>query len=187
MPQGLVRACLRLRYVGRIVAARAAPVALAWLVLAGSGCSATGLGATEPQLAKARDRASAGADVFANECVRCHGKRGQGLAGAPEVLGPGALPEYPRSMSSGMQAMVDPDQLQIQQQTRPAGAPTRDVFRTADDLHTYIHDHLPKSRAAAMKNEDYWALVTFMLAVQGADVPPDGIGPNNASTFPIPR
>lgn len=169
----LVRVCLR--------------IGLATLVFGGYACSTAGLGATEPQLAKARDRASAGADVFANECVRCHGKRGQGLAGAPEILGPGALPEYPRNMNSGMQAIVDPDQLQIQQQTRPAGAPTRDVFRTAGDLHAYVHDHLPKSRAAAMKSEDYWAVVTFMLAAQGADVPPEGIGPNNATSIPIPR
>jgi mono/diheme cytochrome c family protein len=169
----LDRACLR--------------IGLAALVFSSHGCSAASLGATEPQLAKAKDRASAGADVFANECVRCHGKRGQGLAGAPEILGPGALPEYPRNMSTGMQAIVDPDQLQIQQQTRPPGAPTRDVFRTADDLHAYVHDHLPKSRAAAMKGGDYWAVVTFMLAAQGADVPPDGVGPNNATSIPIPR
>jgi cytochrome c len=162
-------------------------IGLATLVFGSYGCSTAGLGATEPQLAKARDRASAGADVFANECVRCHGKRGQGLAGAPEILGPGALPEYPRNMNSGMQAIVDPDQLQIQQQTRPSGAPTRDVFRNADDLHAYLHDHLPKSRAAAMKSEDYWAVVTFMLAAQGADVPSEGIGPNNAASIPIPR
>jgi cytochrome c len=160
---------------------------VAAMLVAGYGCSTATLGATEPQLANGRDRASAGADVFVNECARCHGRRGQGLAGAPEILGPGALPEYPRSMSSGMQAIVDPDQLQIQQQTRPAGAPTRDLFRTAADLDAYVHDHLPKARAAAMKDDDYWAVVTYMLVVQGAEVPAQGIGPANAGTIVIPR
>lgn len=162
-------------------------VVVAAALCAGFGCSTASLGATEPQLAKGRDRASAGADVFANECARCHGGRGQGLAGAPEILGPGALPEYPRSMSSGMQAVVDPDQMQIQQQTRPNGAPTRDLFRTTADLEAYVHNHLPKARATAMKDDDYWAVVTYMLAVQGADVPPQGIGPGNATTISIPR
>jgi cytochrome c len=177
----------RVAHVLRICAAPSALVVLAAVIGAGFGCSTATLGATEPQLAKGRDRASAGADVFANECARCHGKRGQGLAGATEILGPGALPEYPRNMSSGMQSIVDPDQLQIQQQTRPAGAPTRDVFRTAADLYAYVRDHLPKSRAAAMKDDDYWAVVTYMLAVQGADVPAQGLGPSSASSFPMPR
>jgi mono/diheme cytochrome c family protein len=150
-------------------------------------CGATLLGATETQVATARDRASAGANVYTNECARCHGRRGEGLAGAPPILGPGALPEYPRDTSGGMQAVTDPDQIQIQQQTRPSGAPRRDQFHTAQDLYAYVRVHLPKARAAGMKADDYWAVVTFLFAAQGADVPTEGIGPNNADSFPIPR
>ncbi len=150
-------------------------------------CGTSRLGATEPQLANARDRAGAGGNVYTNECARCHGPRGEGLAGAPPTMGLDALPEYPRDTSGGMRAVTDPEQLQIQQQTRPTGAPTRDPFRNAQDLYEYVRVHLPKSRAANMKADDYWAVVTFILAAQGAAVPADGIGPNNASSFPIPR
>jgi mono/diheme cytochrome c family protein len=161
--------------------------ALAVFAVALPACGSTHIGATEAEVASARDRASAGANVFTNECVRCHGGRGEGLANAPGILGPGGLPEYPRDSSSGIQAVTDPDQIQIQQQMRPSGAPRRDPFRSAQDLYAYVRNHLPKSRAAGMKADDYWAVVTFIFAVQGATVPPEGIGPNNADSFPVPR
>jgi hypothetical protein len=125
--------------------------------------------------------------VFANECARCHGQRGEGLAAAPAVLGPGALPLYPRDNANpGSFAMSDPQQLQIQQQTRPAGAPWRDPFRNADSLYGFVSSHLAKPRASAMNPDDYWAVVTFMLAVQGSHLPPEGVTSTNASTITIP-
>ena len=75
-------------------------------------CAPTRIGATDAQLATGRERASAGASVFAAECARCHGQSGEGLAGAFEIFGPGSLPEYPRDMSNAM--VTDPQQLQIE-------------------------------------------------------------------------
>lgn len=161
-----------------------APCALALITCA---CAATQLGATEAQIATGRDRASVGATVFANECARCHGSRGEGLAGAHPVLGPGALPEYPRESGSGIATMTDPQELQIQQQTRPQGAPWRDPFRTAQDLYGFVSVHVPKSRRAVLKPDDYWAVVTFMVAVQGGAVPAGGITADNAASLPMPR
>jgi hypothetical protein len=152
-------------------------------------CGATKLGATDVDLARARDQASQGAAVFSQECANCHGQRGEGLAGASAILGLGALPEYPRDYSGAgtTTTMTDPQQLQIQIQTRPAGAPSRDPFRNAQDLHDYTKVHLPKSRASALKEGDYWAVVTFLLAAQGAQVPPGGINADNARSISIPR
>jgi hypothetical protein len=82
--------------------------------------------------------------------------------------------------------MSDPEQLQIQQQTRPAGAPWRDPFRNAGSLNGFVSTHLPKSRAAALGPDDYWAVVTFMLSVQGSNLPPEGVTSTNASTITIP-
>lgn len=168
-------------------AARWLPPVLTAVGLSVLGCAATPSGATPVDLARGRSNAAHGAEVFANECARCHGPRGEGLAGAPAILGPGALPVYPRDNASGASfAMSDPEQLQIQQQTRPAGAPSRDPFRNAESLHGYVSTHLPKSRASALQPGDHWAVVTFMLSVQGSNLPADGVTSSNAGSITIP-
>ena len=92
-------------------------------------------------------------------------------------MGPGALPEYPHDTGGvGDPTITDPQLIQIQAQTRPPGAPWRDPFRNAQDLYTFTTTHLPKSRAANLKDADYWAVVSYLLAVQGVSLPTGGIG-----------
>ena len=55
------------------------------------------------------------------------------------------------------------------------------------DLYNFTTKHLPKNQAESLKDADYWAVVNFMLAVQGATLPPRGIDPSNATAIPIPR
>jgi Cytochrome c len=180
-----MRTTLKRRFFGP--AARCVPPALTAIGLCFLGCAATPSGATPVDLARGRSKAAHGAEVFANECARCHGTRGEGLAGSPAVLGPGALPLYPRdNASAGSFAMSDPEQLQIQQQTRPPGAPWRDPFRNAESLHGFVSTHLPKSRASALQPGDHWAVVTFLLSVQGSNLPPEGVTPSNAGSITIP-
>ena len=151
-------------------------------------CATIKSGATPDDIARAHDQSAQGASVYSNECASCHGGRGEGLASAPAVLGPGALPEYPRDTGGvGDPTITDPQLIQIQAQTRPAGAPWRDPLRNAQDLYTFTTTHLPKSRAANLKDADYWAVVSFMLAVQGVSLPGGGIGPANAASIPIPK
>ena len=161
------------------------------LVLAGAtaACAASGpLGATNADLARAHDNASQGAVLFGQGCAHCHGERGEGLAGASAVLGPGALPEYPRDNSGpGSATPTDPQQLQIQVQTRPAGAPWRDPFRNAQSLFEFVSGHMPKTEAVALKPDDYYAIVGFLISVQGGEIPPGGVNAANAITIPIPR
>ena len=152
------------------------------------GCAVTQLGATAADLARAQDQAAAGATTYAAECAKCHGQRGEGLASAPALMGPGALPEYPRNRGgSGDPGFIDAQQLQIEMQARPAGAAWRDPFRNAQDLYNFTSTHMPKSHAGELKQGDYWALINFLLAAQGATLPAGGIGPANASSTPIPR
>lgn len=152
-----------------------------------SGCATTQRGATPEEIVRARAQSGQGATVFANECASCHGQRGEGLASAPAILGAGALPEYPRASTTAADpAMVDPQLLQMRAQTRPAGAPWRDPLRNAQDLYAFTKTHVPKSRAADLKDPDYWAVVSFMLAAQGATLPAD-LGPGNAPSIPIPK
>ena len=156
---------------------------LVWL-----GCASVQTGATVEDLSRAQGPAAAGATVFNNQCAKCHGQRGEGLGGASAILGPGALPEFPRSTGgAGDPNVVDPQLIQIQAQARPAGAAWRDPFRNAMDLYNFTTKHLPKSQAQSLKDADYWAVVNFMLAVQGATLPPRGIDASNAASIPIPR
>jgi mono/diheme cytochrome c family protein len=152
------------------------------------GCAAVQLGATPADITQARSQSEKGATVFANECAKCHGQRGEGIGNAPDVLGPSALPQYPRStVNTSDPALSDPQMLQLEAQARPSGASWRDPFRTAQDLFNFTSTHMPKGHAADLKPMDHWAVVSFMLAVQGATLPAGGIGPANAGSVQIPR
>ena len=156
---------------------------LTWL-----GCARIQTGATVADLSRAQGQAAPGASIFNNECAKCHGQRGEGLANSSAILGPGALPEFPRTTGgAGDPNVVDPQLIQIQAQSRPAGAAWRDPFRNAMDLYNFTIKHLPKGQAESFKDADYWAVVNFMLAVQGASLPPHGIDASNAASIPIPR
>jgi hypothetical protein len=104
------------------------------------------------------------------------------------VLGPGALPEYPRERNVNADpATGDPEALRLEAQSRPAGAPWRDPFRNAQDLHGFVSRNmpLPKERAGSLSEEDYWAIVNFMLLAHGVDVPPEGVTRANASAVKL--
>lgn len=153
---------------------------LAWL-----GCASVQVGATAEDLTRARGQTAEGATTYANECAKCHGQRGEGLAGAQPVMGPGALPEYPRSSGgAGDPTITDPQLIQINAQTRPAGAAWRDPFRNAQDLHRFTVMHMAQKGAADAKKADYWPVVSYLLAAQGVTLPPGGIVP---ASIPIPR
>jgi mono/diheme cytochrome c family protein len=152
----------------------------------GIGCAATQLGATPAEIALARGQSEQGASVFAGQCANCHGERGEGVGSAPAILGSGSLPEYPRAGASGS-ALTDPQLLQIEAQARPAGAAWRDPFRTARDLFEFTGTHMPKGQVGDLKPAEVWAVVSFILAAQGATLPTGGIGPANAGTIQIPR
>jgi mono/diheme cytochrome c family protein len=151
-------------------------------------CASTATGASDASLARARSLASTGADVYARECAECHGQRGEGLGNAPAIMGSGALPEFPRDQTAtGSPSTTDPQELQIRQLSRPAGAPTRDPFRTAQDVYGYISVHMPmgRSRAGQLKPDQYWAVLTYILMAHGAKVPDSGINERNASSIPV--
>jgi mono/diheme cytochrome c family protein len=151
-------------------------------------CATAQRGATEANLAQAQGQAGPGATLFASSCAGCHGPRGEGLGSAPALLGPGALPEFPRTAGgSGDPTLIDPQQLQIEMQSRPAGAPTRDPFRNAGDLFRFVRTKMPKNHPGSLTDGDAWAVVNFILAAQGASLPPGGVGPANAAVVPVPH
>lgn len=161
---------------------------IAALGIALSACSATPLGASEPNLANAQKKAAPGGELYERECATCHGKRGEGMTGAPAVVGVGALQEYPRDKSlSTSPAMSNNAQQQAGDSTRPPGAPSRDPFRTAQDLFNYVSTQMPrpKSRAGALKPDEYWAITSFLLLAHGSAVPEGGLNAGNAASVQI--
>jgi mono/diheme cytochrome c family protein len=151
-------------------------------------CAATATGASDANLARAKSLAATGADVYARECAECHGQRGEGLGNAPSIMGSGSLPEFPRDQTAtGSRMTTDTEELRIRQMSRPQGAPTRDPFRTAQDVFGYISVHMPmgRSRAGQLRPDQYWAVLTYMLTAHGAKVPDSGINQGNASSIPV--
>lgn len=153
-----------------------------------AACAATPRGATEANFARAKSSVPNGAAAFARECASCHGARGENVTNTPQILGEGALPEYPRARNVNADpAAGDPESLKLEAQSRPPGAPWRDPFRTALDLHNYVSKHmpLPKERAGSLSPEDYWAILNFMLIAHGVQLPPEGVTESNASAVKL--
>jgi mono/diheme cytochrome c family protein len=160
--------------------------AIAALVLA--ACGATQLGATDANLATARSGATAGASLFDSRCAGCHGARGEGTGRAPAVIGVGALPVYPSDQNrASNSAFNDPQALEEESRARPAGAPSREPFRSAADLGRFIAEKmpLPKDQAGTLSDDEVWSVVTFLLLAHGVEVPPDGVTASNAAEIPI--
>jgi mono/diheme cytochrome c family protein len=160
---------------------------LATLELAGA-CAGRQRGAMPENLAKAQSAIPNGLALFKSHCAGCHGQRGEGLGGAPRILGPGALPKYPAEQNLNADpAAGDPELLRLRAQTRPAGAPSRDPFSSAEDLYSYVSKNMPRDpeKPGSLQPEEYWAIINFMLIAHGIDVPPGGVSAQNASSVKL--
>lgn len=158
-------------------------VALAVAALALSCGGASG-GALPRSVADAKKRTPEGARVFERECASCHGKHGEGLGSTPALMGPLALPTYAvgdPAASGGLPVMGEPAE------PDPEAEPVRQPFRTAEDLHAYVREWmpLPRERIGSLKDEDYWAVVNFILIANDSPVPPNGVNAGNASTVEL--
>jgi mono/diheme cytochrome c family protein len=154
-----------------------------------AACAVTPLGATESGIAQARAKTPPGADLFNRQCASCHGKRGEGLTNAPAIIGPGALPKYPRDDTSSSNPTFSTNAQVQQDTTRVPGQSKRGAFVTAQDLYDYVSTRmpLPKSAAGTLRPEEYWAIVNYMLIAHGVPVPTEGITDANAKTINIQR
>lgn len=147
-------------------------------------CSSTPLGASDVNLAKAKDQAAAGAQIYAAQCAKCHGDHGQGK-NAPQLMGAGALPEYPRDGGAN-QRFTDPQEIEQQVQTRAPGTPSREPFTHAGDVFDYVSRHMPPGKLkGTLRPEEYWSVVHFILTAHGVAVPAGGLTPQNASSVSV--
>jgi hypothetical protein len=103
------------------------------------------------------------------------------------VIGATALPRYPREQA-GVQLYQNPQEMQHQAQLRVPGAASRQTFVTAADLHEYLTQHMTVVKspgAEPLREEDYWAVITFVLIANGSSVPEGDISVANAGSVLI--
>jgi cytochrome c5 len=153
-----------------------------------AACSPTPAGASDANLAQAKSRAAQGSALFEKSCAVCHGPRGEGLAGAPLIIGANALPRYPRDQS-GVQLYQDPNQVQRQNQQRVPGMASRIEFVTAQNLLDYLELHVTQVKKPAgapdLNEGDLWSIVNFVLIAHGSEIPTGEITPDNADSVQI--
>jgi mono/diheme cytochrome c family protein len=157
-------------------------------VALGVACASTPRGATEANFASAQNSSPDGWSQFKQRCAGCHGERGESVTSAPRIMGAGALPEYPRERKHNADpAAGDPELLKLQAQSRPAGAPWRDPFRTAQDVYNYVSKKmpLPADQAGSLSEAEYWSIINFMLRAHGVALPPEGVSAQNASSVKL--
>jgi cytochrome c len=135
--------------------------ALGCLALVGCAAGALTRGAAAESLDKASAAYPEGSSVFERECAGCHGKRGQGAASVPAIMGSGALAE--------------------QSDDRPP-------FASAADVFAYVQREmpLPKNRAGTLSDAEYWSVTAFMLQAHGVALPPGGLSADNAKSVSLP-
>src|SRR5688572_1962177 len=154
-----------------------------------AACAGTQYGGSDANLARAKRISPSGARLYQSTCGPCHGVRGESAtSSAPRVMGEGALPELPRARNVNADpAAGDRESLRLEARTRPAGAPWRDPFRTAKDVHKYVSENMPPSqeKRKALSAEDYWAVVTFILSGHGVELPAEGVNERNAGAVKL--
>lgn len=154
-----------------------------------AACSGTQYGATEAALTRARSVSPNGSTLYSAQCAACHGARGESAtSSAPRLMGEGALPEMPRPRNVNADpAAGDRESLRLEARSRPAGAPWRDPFRTAKDVHKFVSENMPpaEDKRKALSAEDYWAIVNFVLSAHGVELPPEGVNEQNAGAVKL--
>jgi mono/diheme cytochrome c family protein len=67
------------------------------------------------------------------------------------------------------------------------GSGTLSKFATAKDLFDYVHVQmpLPKASAGSLKEGEYWAIVSFMVAAHGKALPAGGLNAENAASVAL--
>lgn len=93
-------------------------------------------------------QAARGAKLYADNCASCHGANGEGLKGAPAVVGKEALP-------------LDP---------RPEQKYRKVQFHTALDVAQFVVKNMPPNKAGSLQESEYWDIMAFDLKANGVHV-----------------
>ena len=118
-------------------------------------------------------------------CARCHGDVGEGTKRAPALIGAGTLR---KTWSAGSRLNLDAGNPTSRADISGAGIQKRGgqhrgTFQTAQDIYNYVRHNMPRPRwffHAGLEEQEYWALLTYLLRFHAVEVPAEGITTSNA-------
>jgi cytochrome c len=129
--------------------------AAAWM----NGCAGAQTAADGP--AGGGDQVAMGAKLYAAKCADCHGNGGEGRAGAPALVGKGALP-------------LDP----------PPGSKFRKgQFHTAEDVFKFVKATMPPNAPGSLSDAEVAAIIAFDLKANGVAMTGKTVDAAHASAF----
>ena len=130
-----------------------------------TGYAKSGRDAAPPAPANFSAQVARGSEVYTARCAKCHGKGGEGSAGAPAVVGPTALP-------------LDP----------PSAAKLRKSrFVTVADVADFVVENMPPGAPGTLSEEDYYSVLAFDLKANGIDLADKKLDGALAASLIIPR
>lgn len=125
-------------------------------------------------------QADLGAEVYYQNCMSCHGDRGQGLTD-----------EWRSAWSEGDQncwqakchgASHPPSGFELVRYVPPViGEGLLARFQNADRLHGYISARMPWENPGRLTEDEYWQVTAFLIRANGLDVGQEPLGPQNAT------
>jgi len=104
------------------------------------------------------DQWSRGVFLYGQSCAGCHGDDGEGDDDTPAIAGVGALP-----------------------MTAPEGSEREVTFETAADLFGYVKSNMPPLAPGSLADDEYWAIVHYVLKQAQIDPGVDVVSPDNAA------
>ncbi len=115
-----------------------------------SACGSTGKPAEHAPITNLKQQLARGAEVFGNQCARCHGSGGEGTSRAPRLVGKGAFPLH-----------------------APEDRTRKPAFHNAYDIAGFVLEAMPPSASARAEilAEDYFAVLAFALSANGVALP----------------
>lgn len=111
--------------------------------------------------------AERGAFVYWMHCMVCHGDQGQGLAKFRAAYPPADQNCSTRKCHAGP---LSPAGFSFPDAPAIIGAGTLAQFRTAADLHDFIHSRMPYQTPGNLSDDEYWSLTAFLLQKHGVNV-----------------
>jgi cytochrome c len=104
------------------------------------------------------DQWARGVWLYSQSCANCHGENGEGDEDVPPLAGEGALPASPRE-----------------------GSERNGSFDTAADVFDYVKKAMPPLDPGSLSDEQYYAIVLYVMKQAGIEVPKGTLGRENAA------
>jgi mono/diheme cytochrome c family protein len=118
------------------------------------------------------DQWSRGVWLYGQHCAGCHGEHGEGDEDAPALVGDVALPGAGSSGagSSGAASSGAASSGAASSDAASSESARRRSFHTAADVYAYAREHMPPMSPGALPEDQYWAIVRYVLDMGQRDV-----------------